>query len=270
MLPIGLSNSSTSEILNAATASTSVLFHPPAAGKGTPRDKTGVLEPSDLSKLRVTAEIFTSFKSPTASGNLQPAIPAAGSNFGLPAVLFETILCPTSSTTSLNGASLGEVAINETQEPNDSRSSCLLPKEQIPKRGSKHSYMKGRCIIYVGNLAHRFKLCESMTVGFILEDLSASNAQGGEYVLTASGKVKRDKWILAENNTASRVLCLMLMKVEYDHAMSDVCGDLLTCMHACKTPGAMRWTRAQNYGSPVLLRGKFLVNLVIKGGANIQ
>ena len=99
---------------------------------------------------------------------------------------------------------------------------------------------------------------------------SEKGARAGEYVLTASGKVKRDKWILAENNTASRVLCLMLMKVEYDHAMSDVCGDLLTCMHACKTPGAMRWTRAQNYGSPVLLRGKFLVNLVIKGGANIQ
>jgi len=69
---------------------------------------------------------------------------------------------------------------------------------------------------------------------------------------------------------ASRVLCIMLMKVEHDHAMSDVRGDLLTCMHACKTPGARRWSRAQNYGSPALLRGKVAVNLVIEGGANIQ
>jgi len=194
--------------------------------------------------------------------------------------------------------------------------------------------MKGRCIIHVGNVAHRFKLCESVTVGFILEDLSASNAQlasklqgttirhsdvllsgeptvdqgvkkretlnvifaasarattayfdpavqiwcadsekgarAGEYVLTAIGKVKQDKWILAENNKASRVLYLMLMKVEHGHAMSDVCGDLLTCMHACMTPGAIRWSRAQNYGSPVLLRGKLVVDLVIEGGVNIQ
>ena len=145
---------------------TSVLFHPPAAGKGTQCEKTDELEPSDLSKLRVTADIFTGFKSPTASGNLQPATPATGSGFGSPAVLFETIFCPTSSTTSLNGASLGEVAITETQEQNDSRSSCLLPREQILKRGSKRSYMKGRYIIHVGNVAHRFKLCESVTVGF--------------------------------------------------------------------------------------------------------
>jgi len=41
-------------------------------------------------------------------------------------------------------------------------------------------------------------------------------------------------------------------------------------MHACKTPGAMRWSRAQNYGSPVLLRGKLVVNLVIEGGVNTQ
>jgi len=311
-----------------------VPFHPPAAGKGTQCEKTGELEPSDLSKLRVTAEIFTGFKSPTDSGSLQAATPAVGSGFRSPAVLFETILCPTNSTTSLHGASLGEVAITETQEQHDSRSSCLLPKEQILKRGSKRSYMKGRCIIQVGNVAHRFKLCESVTVGFILEDLSASNAQlacklegatirhgdvvlsgepivdqevkeretrnvifaasagattacfdpavqiwcadsekgakAGEYVLTAIGKVKRDEWILAENNKASRVLCIILMKVKHDHAMFDVCADLLTCMHAAKTPGARRWSRAQNYGSPAVLRGNVVVNLVIEGGANIH
>ena len=172
--PEPLANSSASEILNTATASTSVPFHPPAAGKGTQCEKTGELEPSDLSKLRITAEIFTGFKSPTTSGSLQPATPAAGSSLKSPAVLLETILCPTNSTTSLNGASFGEVAITETQEQNDSWSAFLLPKEQIPKRGSKRSYMEGRCIIQVGNVAHWFKLCESVTVGFILEDLSVS------------------------------------------------------------------------------------------------
>ena len=97
---------------------------------------------------------------------------------------------------------------------------------------------------------------------------SEKGAREGEYVLTAIGNVKRDK-ILADNSKASRVLCLMLMKVEHDHAMS-VCGDLLTCMHACKTPGAMRWSRAHNYVSQVLLRGKLVVNLVIEGGVNTQ
>ena len=105
--PEPLANSSASEILNTATASTSVPFHPPAAGKGTQCEKTGELEPSDLSKLRITAEIFTGFKSPTTSGSLQPATPAAGSSLKSPAVLLETILCPTNSTTSLNGALVG-------------------------------------------------------------------------------------------------------------------------------------------------------------------
>jgi len=99
---------------------------------------------------------------------------------------------------------------------------------------------------------------------------SEKGAKAGEYVLKAFGKVKRDEWILAENNKASRVLCIMLMKVKHDHAMSDVCGNLLTCMHAAKTPGARRWSHAQNYGSPAVLRGNVVVNLVIKGGANIQ
>jgi len=88
--------------------------------------------------------------------------------------------------------------------------------------------------------------------------------------LTAIGKVKQDEWILAENNQGSRVLCIMLMMGEHDHFMSDVCGDLLTCMHAAKTPGARRWSRAQNYRSPAVLRGNVVVNLVIEGGANIQ
>ena len=99
---------------------------------------------------------------------------------------------------------------------------------------------------------------------------SEKGAKAGEYVLTAIGKVKRDEWILAENNKASRVLCIILMKVKHDHAMFDVCADLLTCMHAAKTPGARRWSRAQNYGSPAVLRGNVVVNLVIEGGANIH
>jgi len=99
---------------------------------------------------------------------------------------------------------------------------------------------------------------------------SAKGAKVGEYVLMAIGKVKQDEWILAENNQGSRVLCIMLMKVEHVHPMSDVCGDLLTCMHAAKTPGARRWSRAQNYGSPAVLHGNVVVNLVIEGGANIQ
>ena len=37
--------------------------------------------------------------------------------------------------------------------------------------------MEGHGIIQVGNVAHQFKLCKSVTVDFILEDLSASNAQ---------------------------------------------------------------------------------------------
>ena len=94
---------------------------------------------------------------------------------------------------------------------------------------------------------------------------SAKGAKAGEYVLTAIGKVKRDEWILAENDKGSRVLCIMLMKVGHDHPMSDVCGDLLTCIHAAKTPGARQWSRAQNYGSPAVLRGNMVVNLVIEG-----
>ena len=152
--PEPVANSSASEILNTARASTSTPFHPPAPGQGIQGEKTGELEPSDSSKLRIPAEIFTDLKSPTASGSLPT--PAAGSGFGSPAVPLETILCPTNSTTSLNGASFGGVAITETQEQNDSRSSCLLPKEQIPKRGSKCSYMEGRGIIQVGNVAHQF------------------------------------------------------------------------------------------------------------------
>jgi len=62
----------------------------------------------------------------------------------------------------------------------------------------------------------------------------------------------------------------MVMKVKHDHAMSDVCVDLLTCMHAAKTPGARRWRRAQNYGSPTVLFGNVVVNLVIEGGTNIR
>ena len=170
-------NPSASEMLSTATASTSMPFHPPAPGKAIEGEKTGELEPSDLSKLHITAETFTNLKSPTASGSLQPATPNARSGFRSPAVPLETILHPTNSTTALNGASFGEVAITETQEQNDSRSSCLLPKEQIAKRGSKRSYMVGRGIIQVGNAAHQFNLCNSVTVEFILEDLSASNAQ---------------------------------------------------------------------------------------------
>ena len=98
--PEPLANSSASEILNTATTSTSVPFYPPAPGKGIQREKTGELEPSDLSKLRITAEIFTVLKSPTASASLQPATPAAGSGFGSPAVPLETILYPTNSTTA--------------------------------------------------------------------------------------------------------------------------------------------------------------------------
>jgi len=60
------------------------------------------------------------------------------------------------------------------------------------------------------------------------------------------------------------------MKVKHDHAMSDVCGNLLTCMNAAKTPGARRWSRAQNYGSPAVLCGNVVVNLVIEGRANIH
>jgi len=37
--------------------------------------------------------------------------------------------------------------------------------------------MEGRGILQVGNVAHQCKLCKSVTVEFILEDLSASNAQ---------------------------------------------------------------------------------------------
>jgi len=97
--PEPLANSSASEILNTARASTSALFHhgPPAPGKGIQGEKTGELEPSDLSKLRITAEIFTGLKSPTASGSLRPATSAAGSGFGSPAVPLETILCPTNT-----------------------------------------------------------------------------------------------------------------------------------------------------------------------------
>jgi len=98
-------NFSASEILNTARASTSTPFHPPAPGQGIQGEKTGELEPSDSSKLRITAEIFTDLKSPTASGSLPT--PAAGSGFGSPAVPLETILCPTNSTTSLNGALVG-------------------------------------------------------------------------------------------------------------------------------------------------------------------
>ena len=95
---------------------------------------------------------------------------------------------------------------------------------------------------------------------------SEKGAKAGEYVLKAFGKVKRDEWILAENNKVTRVLCIMVMKVKHDHAMSDVCFDLLTCMHAAKTPGVRRWSCAQNYGSPAVLRGNVVVNLVIEGG----
>jgi len=161
--PEPVANSSASEILNTAIASTSTSFHPPAPEQGIQGEKTGELEPSDMLKLHISS--------------LQPSTPAAGSGFGSPAVPLETILCPTNSTTSLSGTPFGGVAITETQEPNDSRSSCLLPKGKIPKRGSKSSYMEGRGIIQVGNVAHRFKLYKSVTVEFILEDLSASNAQ---------------------------------------------------------------------------------------------
>ena len=37
--------------------------------------------------------------------------------------------------------------------------------------------MEARGIIQVGNVSHQVKLCKSVTVEFILEDLSASNAQ---------------------------------------------------------------------------------------------
>jgi len=113
-----VANSSASEILNTATSSTSMPFHPPAPGQGIQGEKAGELESSDSLKLHVTAEKFTDLKS----------TPAAGSGFGSPAVSLETILCPTNSTASLSGTPFGGVAITETQEPNDSRSSCLLPK----------------------------------------------------------------------------------------------------------------------------------------------
>jgi len=175
--PEPVANSSASEILNTGTASTSMPFHPPAPGQGIQGEKAGELESSDSLKLHVTTEKFTDLKSPTASGSPQPSTPAAGSGFGSPAVPLETILYPTNSTTSLSGTPFGGVAIIETQEPNDSRSSCLLLKGKIPKRGSKSSYMEGRGIIQVGNVAHQFKLCKSVTVEFIMEDLSANNAQ---------------------------------------------------------------------------------------------
>jgi len=147
--PEPVANSSASEILNTAIASTSTPFHPPAPGQGIQGEKTGELEPSDSSKLHITAEIFMDLKSPTASGSLQPSTPAAGSGFGSPAVPLETILCPTNSTTSLRGTSFGGVAITETHEQNDSRSSCLLPKGKIPKRDSK-SFVHGGTRHYSG------------------------------------------------------------------------------------------------------------------------
>jgi len=95
--------------------------------------------------------------------------------------------------------------------------------------------MEGRSIIQVCNVAHRFKLCKFVTVEFILEDLSASNAQlacrlvgatirhgdvvlSGEPIVDQGGKERETLNVIFAANARATTAC-------FDPAVQVWCAD---------------------------------------------